>query len=566
MMRRKRLLAVVLLVPALALAPACSRVENPATGKTEYTTLSPEQERQIGAEQHPLILQEFGGAYPDEALQAYVAEIGKRVAVASDLPDAEFTFTLLDSEVPNAFALPGGYVYITRGLLALAESEAEVAGVLGHEIGHVAARHTAQRQTRATGAGLLATLGTIGAAIFGGEAAGRLVQEVAGAGAQAYVAGYSRDQEFQADELGVDYMSAAGYDPQAMATFLDKLDAESALERELAGGGDDPAASWFATHPRTLDRVQRAIAEAEGATEGEGRIGRDAYLARIEGLIWGDNPSQGVVRGERFIHPELGFTFEVPQGFPLQNLPQAVVGRDQGGRLLIFTGADLEGGELDDFVAGPGLQQVAALLDAEVSRPRNVQTFKANGLPAAVSSASILQGGEQADVALAAIDMGGAAYQFIFLSPGSMSRDEARAYQATVESFRELSGDERAGFEPRRIAVVEVEPGQSPEQVARRMAVEQAPRAPLRDPQRARPAGRPRGRRGREARGRGVGPRQPALSASAWHRSRARRRRAASSCPSSWSRAIRGGPTAGAGSPASSRHSRCAGRGRRARA
>ena len=175
----------LLLVPALALAPACSRVENPATGETEYTTLSPEQERQIGAQQHPLILQQFGGAYPDEELQAYVERDRRAGGRGSDLPDAEFTFTLLDSDVPNAFALPGGYVYITRGLLALAESEAEVAGVLGHEIGHVTARHTAQRQTRATGAGLLATLGTIGAAIFGGETAGRLAQQVAGAGAEA---------------------------------------------------------------------------------------------------------------------------------------------------------------------------------------------------------------------------------------------------------------------------------------------------------------------------------------------------------------------------------------------
>jgi predicted Zn-dependent protease len=474
MTRPTRLLPVAVLVPALALAPACSRVENPATGEAEYTTLTPEQEREIGAQEHPRVLAQFGGPYPDEKLQAYIEEVGERVAARSDLPDAEFTFTLLDSDVPNAFALPGGYVYITRGLLALAESEAEVAGVLGHEVGHVTARHTAQRQTQATGAGLLATLGTIGAAIFGGEVAGRLAQQVAGVGAEAWLASYSRDQEFQADTLGVEYMSAAGYDPQAMATFLEKLDAQSELEREIAGG-DDPAVSWFATHPRTLDRVQRAIDEAEDATEGEGRVGRDAYLARIEGLIWGDNPSQGVLRGQRFIHPELGFTFEVPQGFQVQNLPQAVVGRDQGGRLLIFTGADLEGGGLDDFVAGPGLQQVAALLDAEVSRPRNVQTFRANGLPAAVSSASILQGGEQADVALAAIDMGEAAYQFIFLSPGSMSRDEARAYQATVESFRELSGEERAGFEPRRIAVVEVEPGQSAEQLGRRMAVEQAP-------------------------------------------------------------------------------------------
>ena len=223
---RTRRLPVAILVSALALAPACSRVENPATGRSEYTTLSAEQERELGAQEHPRILQQFGGAYSDEELQAYVQAVGNRVAANSDQPDAEFTFTLLDSEVPNAFALPGSYVYITRGLLALAETEAEMAGVLGHEIGHVTARHTAQRQTQATGAGVLATLATIAAAVLGGEVAGQLAQQATGVGAQAYLASYSRDQEFQADDLGVGYMTAAGYDPEAMATFLEKLAAE----------------------------------------------------------------------------------------------------------------------------------------------------------------------------------------------------------------------------------------------------------------------------------------------------------------------------------------------------
>jgi len=473
MTRRQRLLFVVLLVPALALAPACTRVENPATGQAEYTTLSPEQERQLGEQEHPRILQQFGGPYPDEKLQAYIEQIGDRVGAQSDQPEAEFTFTLLNSEVPNAFALPGGYVYVTRGLLALAETEAEVAGVLGHEIGHVTARHTAQRQTRATGAGLLATLGTIGAAIFGGEVAGRLAQEVAGVGAQAYLASYSRDQEFQADELGVGYMTAAGYDPQAMASFLEKLDAESTLEREIAGG-EEPAASWFATHPRTLDRVQRAVADAKAATGGELRVGREDYLARIEGLIYGEDPSQGMVRGRQFVHPELGFAFEAPQGFRLQNTPQAVIGQDEAGRLLIFAGADLAGRGPADYVAAPGLQQLARVLSVEVSRPRDVQTFEVDGLPAASASASVRQGGRQADVGLAAIEVGESAYQFVFLGPGQMSGAEARAYQATVDSFRRLSEAEAARFVPQRIAVVRVGKGASVEALARRMAVEEA--------------------------------------------------------------------------------------------
>jgi predicted Zn-dependent protease len=472
MTRWMHLLCWPLLAVSLALQPGCDRVENPATGEMEYTTLSPEREKQIGEQQHPLILQQFGGEYPDPELQAYVDRVGSQLAAASDLPDAEFTFTLLDTDVPNAFALPGGYVYITRGLLTLAENEAEMAGVLGHEIGHVTARHSAQRQTRATGAGVLATLGTIGAAILGGEMAGRLAQQVTGVGAQAYLAGYSREQELEADQLGIRYLARAGYDARAMASFLEKLNEHSELQQRLAGSEGDPGVmSWFATHPRTLDRVEQAIEEIGGSADG--RIGRDEYLAQIDGLVYGENPNQGVVRGRQFIHPDLGFAFEAPRGFQLVNTPQAVIGRDREGRQMLFTLADPDGRSLEDYVAGPGMQQVARLAQAEVSSPRGVQAFEVDGMPAASASATLRRGNSLADVGLAAIEAGDSVYQFIFISPGEMSRDEARAYLATVESFRRLDEEEAAQFEARRIRVV---PGEAVEDSAARMAVEAAPR------------------------------------------------------------------------------------------
>jgi predicted Zn-dependent protease len=472
MTRWMHLLCWPLLTVSVALQPGCDRVENPATGEMEYTTLSPEREKQIGEQQHPLILQQFGGEYPDPELQAYVDRVGSQLAAASDLPDAEFTFTLLDTDVPNAFALPGGYVYITRGLLTLAENEAEMAGVLGHEIGHVTARHSAQRQTRATGAGVLATLGTIGAAILGGEMAGQLAQQVTGVGAQAYLAGYSREQELEADQLGIRYLARAGYDARAMASFLEKLNEHSELQQRLAGSEGDPGVmSWFATHPRTLDRVEQAIEEIGGSADG--RIGHDEYLAQIDGLVYGENPKQGVVRGRQFIHPDLGFAFEAPRGFQLVNTPQAVIGRDREGRQMLFTLADPDGRSLEDYVAGPGLQQVARLAQAEVSSPRGVQTFEVDGMPAASASATLRRGNSLADVGLAAIEAGDSVYQFIFISPGEMSRDEARAYLATVESFRRLDEEEAAQFEARRIRVV---PGETVEDSAARMAVEAAPR------------------------------------------------------------------------------------------
>ncbi|HEX6141949.1 MAG TPA: M48 family metalloprotease [Geminicoccaceae bacterium] len=473
MIRQLRILVVALLLPGLGLLPACSQVTNPATGEREYTAMSPAQEAEIGAEQHPLILQQFGGEYPDPELQAYVDEVGSRLAAASELPDLDFTFTLLNSDVANAFALPGGYVYITRGILTLAENEAEVAGVLGHEIGHVTGRHSAQRQTQAQTAGILGTLGTVAAAILFGQTGAELAQQAAGIGAQAYVASYSRDQELEADTLGIRYLKGAGYDPTAMATFLEKLDALSGLERAIAGQEGDPASSWFATHPRTLDRVEDAIAAVEGGADG--RIARQAHLARIDGMVYGPDPSQGFVEGDTFVHPELGFAFEPPPGFQIQNTPSAVLGKDREGRLMIFTLARTEGRDLTSYVAGPGLREIAQQFQAEVSAPRGVQTFRVNGLPAASASATLRKNGGTGDIGLAAVDAGSAAYRFVFLTSGNMSREAARAFQQTVQSFRTLSREEAAAYQPRRIQVVRAEGGRDVDAYVRRMDVEAAP-------------------------------------------------------------------------------------------
>ena len=472
---RLRALLVLCLLPLIGLPAACERVVNPATGEAEYTTLGPEEERAVGRQQHPQVLQQFSGAYPDEALQRYVERLGERLVEVSDVPGQDFIFTVLNSELPNAFALPGGYVYVTRGLLALAENEAEVAGVLGHEIGHVAARHAAQRQTQATGAGILATLGTIGAAILGGETAAQLAQQVGGLGAEAWVAGYSRDQELEADDLGLEYLVEAGYDPRALATFLRKLDLETELRRRLSGQEGEAAFGWFATHPRTLDRVERVAAEvAEDA--GGGGLGRDAYLERIDGLIYGEDPAQGLVRGRRFMHPELGFAFEAPPGFQLRNLPNAVVGSDGSGRIMRFDAARVAPGrDVVDYVAEDWAR---ALRGAQL---RNLRGVEVNGVPAATAQTTgRLSDGRQVDIALAAIRADQErVYRFMFLSPGGLGRDEARAYATTIDSFRRLNENEAAAFQPRRLAVVEVEGGQGIGDLAGRMAVDALPREQL---------------------------------------------------------------------------------------
>jgi predicted Zn-dependent protease len=470
----KRLSIVLSLMPALALAPACTRVVNPATGQTEFTAMSPTQERQVGSQQHPQAVAQFGGAYADPALQAYVSRIGEGLATVSELPDLEFTFTLLNSDVVNAFALPGGYVYVTRGLLALADNEAELAGVMAHEIGHVTARHSAQRYSRGVVAQGGVVIGSILAGILGGGAAADLVQQAGGVGAQAYLAGYSRDQEFQADELGVRYLARAGYDPAAMSSFLEKLGQNDALARKLAGREDapDPASSWFATHPRTPDRVLRAVERASAATTGEGRIDRGRYLAEIDGMIYGEDPSQGFVRDGTFVHPELRFAFAVPPGFRLINTPAAVIGQSRDG-LMKFDGARVPPNRsMTYYVAQDWARELGS------DGLRNVDAFQVRGMPAANALATGgLDDGRSVTVALAAIRADGdRVYRFMFLGPGTLSAAQARAYEATIGSFRRLGAQEAAAIQPRRIEIVTVEPGQGVAALARRMAVDALPR------------------------------------------------------------------------------------------
>jgi predicted Zn-dependent protease len=469
----KRLLIALLLAPALALPAACARVVNPATGQAEFTAMSPEQELQIGEEQHPQVLMQFGGAYEDPELQAYVTRIGEQLAAVSELPELDFTFTLLNSDVINAFALPGGYVYITRGLLALADNEAELAGVMAHEIGHVTARHSAQRHSRGVLAQGGLAIGTILAGVLGGGAAADLVQQAGGLGAQAYLAGYSRDQEFQADELGVRYLARAGYDPIAMSSFLDKLERNDQLMRRLAGrDGADPASSWFATHPRTPDRVLRAAEQASAATMGDARIAREDYLDQIDGMVYGEDPSQGIVRGRTFVHPDLRFAFDVPQGYRIVNTPAAVIGQAQNSLMKFDAARVPENRDIGAYVARDWAQELGG------GRLGNVAQAQVNGMPAASAvAAGQLDDGRPVTVALAAIRAGDErVYRFVFVSPGRMSPAQANAYQATVNSFRRLSADEAAAIDARRLQVVTVEPGQDVEDFARRMAVDALPK------------------------------------------------------------------------------------------
>ncbi|MEK9660628.1 MAG: M48 family metalloprotease, partial [Alphaproteobacteria bacterium] len=372
-----------------------------------------------------------------------------------ELPDLDFTFTVLDSEVVNAFALPGGYVYISRGLLALANSEAELAGVMAHEIGHVTGRHSAQRYSQA----VAANLGTTGLAILGsvflGSQAGQAIAQAGQSVSAVYLQGYSREHEFEADTLGVRYLSRAGYDTKAMAGFLSSLEAYSALEAKVSGL-PDPASRYniMSTHPRTADRVVAATNAADGASVAEPRVGADTYLRAIDGIVFGDSVEQGFVRGRVFAHKILGFRFEVPEGFTLFNGAGAVVARHPDGARIAFAGGKTDyRGSLTDLVLRQQLQ--------------NVEAININGFEAAIGAARVTRNGTPVDARYVVIRYApGTLYRFIFLTPPPQTAKLSEDLRRATYSFRALTPGERNALRPWRIRIHKVAAGETVSRLA----------------------------------------------------------------------------------------------------
>jgi predicted Zn-dependent protease len=458
--------ALILATASVALA-GCANQTSPATGRQFYSTMDPQREASLGAEEHPKILEEFGGAYDENPnLNAYVSQLGNAVAANSERKDVQYTFTVLNSEDVNAFALPGGYVYITRGLLTLANNEAEVAGVLGHEIGHVTARHTAERVGQAQKAQAGAVVAQILGQMIGGDTGGQLAGAAAGELGANYLGAHSQDQEFEADSLGVRYLGAAHYDTQAMATFLDSLNNQTRLQAKIAG--NETAADAYSmkqSHPRTPDRVQRAIAEAGAPVEGAA-VNRDRYLQQIDGMAWGPDPRDGVIEGTTFIHPGMRFAFKAPSGMKLKNSPQAVVGQGNNAA-MIFDMAAAPSGSLEQYVASQWQE------GAKVS---NVQTFQVNGMEAATGVTTGTIDNTQVTVRMVAIRASAkAVYRFMYATPPSSFNAMDQQFIASAQSFRGISAEEASGYAPKRIRVVTVREGDTVASLSQQMQVEDDP-------------------------------------------------------------------------------------------
>jgi predicted Zn-dependent protease len=421
------------------------------------TLVTPEQERKIAETEHPKILAQFGGEYADPAVRDYVTQLVQALGKASARPDLEYRVTVLNTPVVNAFALPAGYLYTTRGLLALCGSEAELAGVMAHEIGHVTARHTAQRYGRS----VLAQ----GAAGLAGLLNSPLLQQATQIGGQLWIQSFSREQEFQADELGVTTMARAGYDPRAMASFLAKLQQYAELQALLAGRKPSEADQFnlFATHPRTAERVERA-AEQAGQAGKKGREDRDPYLRRIDGILYGDDPAQGFVRGRVFAHPVMKFRFEVPEGFQLLNGTREVTAAGPNGAAIRLDAApEAYRGSMRGYIAEVWARNQAL---------SNLESIAVNGMEGGSAVTRMNTQAGPVDVRLTAIRFApDLIFRLQFVAPTATAARVWPEFGKVTGSFRRLSDAEAAAMKPLRVRLATAGRGDTVDTLARRMAV-----------------------------------------------------------------------------------------------
>ena len=457
----------VALLGMLAVA-GCSTTAS--DGRRSLASGSINDDIKLGKKAHPQILSQYGGAYYDPDLTAYIDGIGQKLVAVSEYADIPFTFTVLDTDVVNAFALPGGYVYVSRGLLALAEDEAEIAGVIGHEIGHVTSRHGAERQgTAAIGQGLAIGAQILGG-IFFGQAGAQLGQVAGQVGAAGFLGQYSQSQEFESDKLGVRYLARAGYDTEAMGDFLEALQTNGQLQAKIAGksassGGID---HFFASHPYTPDRVTRARSRSQERSEGNNVRNRERFLNAVDGMIFGQSPDQGYVLGQRFAHPNLRFEFEAPDGYQLVNGTTKVRANAKG-RQMQF--------DLDSSGFRGDLRQYKSDSWVDMAKLDNLERLRLpHGYDGAIGFGNIendrqtIQGGFA--IVRAPDDN---IYRFAMLS-GKMTRQLERDLEDTAESLRLLSKSDVRKLKPQRVEVVTVRRGDTIDSLAERMDVENNPR------------------------------------------------------------------------------------------
>lgn len=400
----------------------------------------------VGRREHPRIVAAYGGVYSKRSAEVMVARIAGRLLAAADQGNTNYTVTILDTPDVNAFALPGGYIYVTRGILALANDASELAAVLAHEIAHVTLRHARARSSRTRTSEIVDQVIT---GVLGGNAS----TDQTAARAKMSLAAFSQGQELAADKEGVITAGKAGFDPHAAARFL----ASMGRFAEAASGNKEARDDFLSSHPSTPDRIQKAIESARAfGAPGIGEVGREEYLKAIDGLRFGDSPSQGVIVGQAFVHPTLKFTFTAPVGYTLQNSQNAVVAVAGAGNAVRFDSAEVpQSMALEDYLKSGWIAGLKA---------DSVRTRRDNNIDIVYGDAVT----DQWFFKVAVLRFDGKVYRFIFAS-----RDENRAFLGAVDdvlkSFRATNGDDLRKVRESSIALVKAGSGDTTETLASKM-------------------------------------------------------------------------------------------------
>jgi predicted Zn-dependent protease len=447
-MKSRYLVALTALPLALALA---SCAQNPVTGRANFVTMSESQEIQIGRQEDVKVRQQYG-VYDNKALQQYVNEVGQRLAHASHRPNLQYSYVVVDSPDINAFALPGGYIYITRGILSYLNSEAELAAVLGHETGHVNARHSVQQISAATAANVGASVLQIFVPVLGNQTGGTAINLLG----NYLLSGYGRDHELEADKLGADYLYRTGYDPQAMIKVVGALKNQELFDAEVARSeGRQPRGyhGVFASHPDNDTRLQEVVAEAGRLPAGTGHINQEEFLRKIDKIPFGYSAGQGFIRNFVFYHPDLGLAMKFPQDWRIINSPDSVTAKNRGDDAIIQLRA-----------AGRAHGSPVDALRKAVGGARDITETTINGLPAAIANTTV--GGYPTRAAVVFLNktaflIGGQA------KSGAALQQALPEINATIASFHALTDAERRSVRPLTLRIINAPRGMTFADLAR---------------------------------------------------------------------------------------------------
>lgn len=404
---------------------------NPATGEKDFNLMSQEEEILIGKNEHKKIIKQYGGIYNDKKLYNYINSLGKFIVNTTEQPDLNFTFTILDTPLVNAFALPGGYIYLTRGLIAICQNEAQLAGVIAHEIAHVTAKHAARRYSKNIGTNILTNILSV---LANNQAIGNLINQSAGL----YMLSYSRDQEYEADKLAIRYMNRAGFKSKEIGSLLRIMNNFSNFESRRMNVKVKSGSDFLSTHPSSRKRVKAVIQEAEKSSIPNPIIGKEIFLKKIDGLVFGDKVEEGVLTSKRFLHPKLNFLFELTEDFHFINLPKRVVGRNKNESKIVF--------DIENYDNTTSLSEHLEKI-IKVSKNQKIKKFFVNGLEAA--SSSFLKDGKK--ITLAIITDRKTIFRFILIQ--AESQNENTSFFKIVKSFKLLSEKDKKKIEPNRIKI-----------------------------------------------------------------------------------------------------------------